>query len=100
MYWILAIGIPSILILGGGMLAFAFSAEIPEAEEQPVIAAAEQAETSSGPLVFFQPMGWSANSSKATVEDIVSDIEAHLRKERQAASRFVSDPSQRNLYVD
>jgi len=101
-YLMLGIGIPVVVVFGGALLAFSFSSGDSEYEQAEASrqAAAEIPAQESRPLVFFQPMGWSANATRRSVDDIVADIETHLHKERQAASAFARNPSHNTLMVD
>ena len=92
----LAVGIPVLLIFGGALLAFSFSAEADAAEADAAQPRAEAPST----LVFVEPVGWSSKMKESSVEEIVSSIETHLRKERRMARAFAEDPSSANLHLD
>ncbi|MCB9558297.1 MAG: hypothetical protein H6707_19425 [Deltaproteobacteria bacterium] len=82
-----------------GTVALAFS-EPDERNEQPMTAQQSvELEQPRPAMIFFQPTGWGRDGKERTVDEIVADIEAHLRQEREAARQFAKDPSASNLWL-
>lgn len=80
----LLIGLPLFLVFGGALLAFGFAHQREPEVQATVHQASEPPSPEHRPLVFFQPVGWTNRMREASVEEIVTSIEAHLRQEHQA----------------
>lgn len=81
--WIvMGVGFVVFMVFGGALLGLTVTpAREQEAEAQPAR------------LVSFQPVAFNEQAREATVEQIVLDIERHLRQEGEAAAAFARDPS-------
>lgn len=97
MWTMMIVSMLVLLLIGSAGLAFAFgSADEHHQQQEPLQDPASQPR----PLVFFQPTGWSANGKRLEVDQIVRQIEGHLRDERSAATPYVEEPSADRLHLD
>jgi hypothetical protein len=92
----IVIAVPVFFIIAGAIAALSFS--IPSEAEALATASqtADAGETNS--LIFAQPALSAATVGSASTDQLVGQIETHLRQERKAAAEFVSNPSSRALW--
>ena len=108
MFTALFIGIPVFMILAGTLAALAFSVD--PAEEQTTTQPAVQARPqpsltdslsmSAAPVVYSDPANTSTTADVLPVDELLQQIENHLRQERAAAAEFARDPSSRSLWLN
>ena len=89
------IGAPILFIIAStvGILAFSVSAPAPEAPR----AVATKPREELAP-VFVHPMP--KQLEPMPIDDVVAQLESHLRHEREVAARFASDPSSTTLSLN
>ncbi|RME27710.1 MAG: hypothetical protein D6806_04235 [Deltaproteobacteria bacterium] len=90
----LAIGIPLFLVLGGALLALAFHGE--EEEQRLTLAVRDRrGEVKSEPVMLVTPAKISAR--QPTLDELVAELEDHLKQELAQAERFANRPSAETL---
>lgn len=100
MVLMLAIGIPVLFIFGGALLAFAVSSAPVEDEVAVAEPAVEQARPAAQGF-FFLPAGVALKpGDEASIEAQILALEAHLKREQQAAQAFAHNPSVESLWAE